>query len=165
MIINYIVDMVEESVKELEIDDKDTMDIVYRKVAMAEYNNANIPIEIEHLKTRAEGAADGVGKTHRAYVLGRGFGLSREPIKTKIEPTTGAGRASEIFMEGDVINVRRRTLEQRHPSPGRLTLSGGARNYRRKSKSSRRKSSRRKSKRKSKRKSRRKSKRKSSRHR
>ena len=148
MRIYYIVNMVREHRFELEIDDTDTMDEVYRKVAMAKYDNVNVPIVIEHLKTHPNDAYDGKSNTHVDYILSR---KSRDLIKTEIEPTMRAGRASDIFEENDVINVKERGLQYRHRPPYATTLSGGARNYRRKSrrKSSRRKSSRRKSKRKS----------------
>ena len=148
MLIYYIVDMYRGAYpqKTLTIEDEDTLDAVYRKVALAEYGYENTPIAIKQLMT--SGDAQGEPQRHKDYILDdRRMVVSL--IEKNIEPP--ATPASEIFQEGDVINVVRRSSLMRGPD-GTGALRGGARNRRRrssrrksKSKSSRRKSSRRKS--------------------
>ena len=151
MLIYYIVDMDHSALtkKTLTIEDGDTSDVVYRKVASAVYGNGNTPIAIQQLMT--SGDVNGVPQRHIDYVLPNGAHLLPLLTETNIEPT--ATLSSEIFQEGDVINVVRRSSLIRGPD-GTGALRGGARNRRRrrrssrrksKSKSSRRKSSRRKS--------------------
>ena len=145
MLIYYIVDMDRGAhpQKTLTIEDGDTLDVVYRKVAHAVYGNQNTPIAIKQLMTR--GDVNGTPQRHKDYILDDPR-MVVSLTEKNIEPESMTP-ASEIFQEGDVINVVRRSSLMRGPD-GTGALRGGARNRRRRSsrrKSSRRKSSRRKS--------------------
>ena len=141
MLIYYIVDMDRSAhpQKTLTIEDEDTLDVVYRKVARAEYGYENTPIAIKQLMTR--GDVNGTPQRHKDYILDDPRMVVSFTEKN-IDPVSMT-RSSEIFKEGDVINVVRRSSLMRQDYTG--ALSGGARNRRRRRKSSRRKSSRRKS--------------------